>query len=455
MWNLRFTLSCMSFCSLFLFRCTTENLHESDNMEQLTTIKAEMQMLLKDKMLDVWYPKAIDSVDGGFLSMLDENWEPFGDQSKFIVTQARHLWTLAKAMERYPENSDYPRWAAHGFDFLKKKMWDQEFGGFYELRTKDGSRPQGKEADDKRAYGNSFGIYATAAYAKASGSQEAMEFAREAFRWMNTHSYDTQYSGYFQFLTREGVPFHLAKKPNEMSFNEYFKDQNSSIHIMEAYSELYRIWPNDTLGSRLEELMLLIRDKFTNQEGYMSLFYTIDLQPISYRDSSVMHWNYDHVSFGHDIETAFLILDASWSLKKDDPTTDVVTKRMVDHSIQLGLDQEVGGLYYKGYYFLNKMAIVDDQKSWWVEAEALNSLLLFDGLYPGEGYLEEFIKMWAYTSDYLIDWERGGWYNRGIDNYPEAVSSNKGAHWKGPYHTVRSIMNCIDMLEEREGKTNQ
>ena len=435
--------------ALLMNSCAPDSPMVNDNPGQLATIKEEMELLLKDKMLDVWYPKAIDSIDGGFLSMLDEDWEPFGDQSKFIVTQARHLWTLSKAMERYPDNTNYPGWAAHGFQFLKNSMWDQEFGGFYELRLKDGSRPMGEAADEKRAYGNSFGIYAAAAYAKASGDEEALEFAKEAFRWMNEHSYDTQYSGYFQFLTRDGTPFHLTKDPNEMSFNEYFKDQNSSIHIMEAYSELYRIWPNDTLGQRLEELMLLIRDKFTNDEGYMTLFYTLDLQPISYRDSAVMHRNFDHVSFGHDIETAFLILDASQALELEDARTDSVTRRMVDHSIQQGLDREVGGLFYKGYYFNQKMAIVDDVKSWWVEAEALNSLLLFDGLYPGEGYLGEFINMWDYTSKYLIDWERGGWYNRGIYNYPDAISSNKGAHWKGPYHTMRSVMNCIDMLEER------
>ncbi len=434
--------------------CSPQGQLPADNTK-LLDIRNEMEVLLKDKMLDVWYPVAIDSIDGGYLSMLDENWEPFGDQSKFIVTQARHLWTLAKAMERYPDNVDYPRWAAHGFQFLKGKMWDQEHGGFYELRTKNGLRPSGDEADEKRAYGNSFGIYAAAAYAKASGSNEALEFAKDAFRWLNEHSYDTLHGGYFQFLTHDGTPFHLARSPGEMSFNQYFKDQNSSIHIMEAYSELYRIWPNDTLGHRLEELMLLIRDKFTNPEGYMTLFYTLDLQPISYRDSAVMHWNFDHVSFGHDIETAFLILDASWALDREDPGTDLVTKKMVDHSIQQGLDNEVGGLYYKGYYFLNKMAIVDDVKSWWVEAEALNSLLLFDSLYPGEAYLGEFIEMWEYTSKYLIDWERGGWYNRGIDNYPEAIASNKGGHWKGPYHTMRSIMNCIDMLDNRNMATNQ
>ncbi|XOV93780.1 MAG: AGE family epimerase/isomerase [Bacteroidota bacterium] len=433
---------------LILIGCKEQTKQNSSNNEILL-VQEEMELLLKDKMLDVWYPVAIDSVDGGYLSMLDENWKPFGNQSKFIVTQARHVWTLAKAMERYPDNPNYSRWAEQGFQFLKNAMWDQEYGGFYELRLKDGVRPEGKDSDDKRAYGNSFGIYASAAYAKASGNKEALEFAKTAFRWLNEHSYDPDNGGYFQFLTKEGTPYHLVKKPGEMTFNQYFKDQNSSIHIMEAYTELYRIWPNDTLGQRLDELMLLIRDHYTNPEGYLSLFFTIDLKPISYRDSSIMNWNYDHVSFGHDIETAYLILDASDALGKKDPRTDTVTKKMVDHSIEKGLDKNVGGLYYKGYYFLGEMAIVDDQKSWWVEAEAMNSLLLFDGLYPNQGYLEEFYGMWAYNKRYLIDWDRGGWYNRGLDNYPDAITSNKGAHWKGPYHTFRSIANCIDMIGKR------
>lgn len=445
---LKFAFQISMFGFLILAGCQTKE-NTIDDRSKLTEIRDEMKILLKDKMLDAWYPTAIDSVDGGFLSVLDENWQPYGDQTKFIVTQARHVWSLARAMERYPENEQYAQWAAHGFKFLSEKMWDQEEGGFYELRLKNGDQPPGQNPDEKRAYGNSFGIYASAAYARATGSEEALEFAKETFRWMNKHSYDPIHGGYFQFLTREGRPFHEVY--DSLPFYQYYKDQNSSIHIMEAFSELYRIWPNDTLRNRLEDLFLLIRDDITNPEGYMTLFFTLDWKPVSFRGEPIHYWNFDHVSFGHDIETAFLLLDASDALGRNDAETDTITKRMVDHSISMGLDRKTGGLYYKGYYFLDEMAIVDDQKSWWVEAEALNSLLLFDGLYPEEGYLEEFISMWDYSKKYLIDWERGGWYNRGYDNFPEAKNANKGAHWKSPYHTLRSIKNCIDMLDKKLG----
>ncbi len=403
-----------------------------------------MHYLLKDRMLDVWYPRAIDSIDGGYLSVLDDRWRPKDDQGKFIVTQARHLWTLSVAMERY-EDKVFSEGARHGFEFLRDKMWDPEFGGFYDFRTKDGGIPEGQAANDKRAYGNSFAIYGLSAYARASGNEEALELAKEGFRWLEAHSYDSVYGGYNQFLTREGVPYHKAY--DNIPYYQYFKDQNYSIHIMEAYTELYRLWPNDTLKKKLTDLFYLIRDEITNKDGHMTLFFYQDWSPVSYKDSAQVTYRFDHVSFGHDIETAYLLLEASNALGIYDKTTLDKTKLMVDHSLK-GMDREVGGLFEKGYYFANELTIVDSTKSWWPQVEGMNSLLLFYSLFPEqEQYREAFISLWDYCDQYMIDWENGGWYTKGVDKEPMSKTSNKGDYWKGPYHTTRSLINCIDLLE--------
>lgn len=431
--------------SMFLFSCQKKSERGEGSSLSLNEIGEKMHYLLKDRMLGIWYPRAIDSIDGGYLSVLDDQWKPRTDQGKFIVTQARHLWTLAVAMERY-DDKVFSAGARHGFEFLRDKMWDSEFGGFYDLRTKAGGVPEGDAANDKRAYGNSFAIYGLSAYARASGNKEALELAKKGFWWLEAHSFDSIYGGYNQYLTREGIPYHEAYG-DDIPYYQHFKDQNYSIHIMEAYTELYRLWPNDTLKEKLTHLFYLIRDKITNEDGHMTLFFYQDWSPVSYKDSAEINYRFDHVSFGHDIETAYLLLEASNVLGIYDETTLEKTKLMVDHSLK-GIDEDVGGLFERGYYFNGELAIVDSTKSWWPQVEGMNSLLLFYGLFPKqEQYKESFISLWNYCDQYMIDWENGGWYTKGIDKEAELKTSNKGGYWKGPYHTTRSLVNCIDLLE--------
>jgi mannobiose 2-epimerase len=97
-----------------------------------------------------------------------------------------------------------------------------------------------------------------------------------------------------------------------------YKDQNSSIHLLEAFTELYSIWPDVLVRKRLEEMLELVRDTITSPQGYLVLFLHPDWKPVSFRDSAeaiiLKHRNLDHVSFGHDVETAFLMLEASHTL---------------------------------------------------------------------------------------------------------------------------------------------
>ena len=151
-----------------------------------------------------------------------------------------------------------------------------------------------------------------------------------------------------------------------------YKDQNSSIHLLEAFTELYLVWPDELLRGRLEELLLIIRDTITAEEGYMRLFFEADWTPVSFRDSSEeeirKHYYLDHVSFGHDVETAFLMLEASHALElKNDTLTLQKGKKMVDHSLRNGWDNDLGGFYDGGYYFSSEedLQIINANKNRW------------------------------------------------------------------------------------------
>jgi mannobiose 2-epimerase len=166
----------------------------------------------------------------------------------------------------------------------------------------------------------------------------------------------------------------------------------------------------------------------------------------------------DHVSFGHDIEAAYLMLEAAEALglPVDGPTL-TVARKMVDHTLARGWDTDRGGIYYEGYYFRgDSFAVINRSKNWWVQAEGLNSLLQMSRLFPqDQKYEQAFRKQWDYIRTYMIDPEHGGWYENGLDNDPDAEKAPKAAIWKANYHNARALMNCIRLLEKDSKKEEQ
>jgi cellobiose epimerase len=410
-----------------------------------------MRASLRNELLAPWYPRALDHDSGGFLSQFDYRWQPTGAQEKMIVTQARHVWTNARAAQFFPEDTTYLPAAAHGFAFLRDRMWDRQKGGFFWLVSRGGNVKKDEPGRVvKQAYGNAFGIYALAGYYDASHDDAALRLAQDAFRWLNAHAHDPVYRGYFNYMERDGTPL------RDGYHNDPPKDQNSSIHILEAFTELYRVWPDPVLRDRLQEMLVLIRDRIRVDPGYLTLFAAADWTPVSYRDSSgaVREKNhyYDHVSFGHDVETAYLMIEASEALGlSNDSVTARVAKQMVDHALRNGWDDAAGGFYDEGYYLKGRseITITHDTKNWWAQAEGLNTLLLMADRYPSDPlrYDEKFLKQWAYIDTYLIDHQYGGWYQGGLDKEPQARTALKGQIWKAAYHDGRALMNVIRRLE--------
>jgi mannobiose 2-epimerase len=275
--------------------------------------------------------------------------------------------------------------------------------------------------------------------------------------WLEKNSHDPIYKGYYQYLNRDGS--HVIRTADIPGTSDIgYKDQNSSIHLLEAFTELYKVWKDPLVKERLQEMLHLIRDTIVTPQGYLQLYFTYDWKPVSYRDSSdaVIKKNHyiDHVSFGHDVETAYLMKEATEALgNMHDAKTAAVGKKMVDMALQNGWDDSLGGFYDEGYYFKNKpgLTITYKSKNWWSQAEALNTLLMFSDMYPNDpmNYLQKFFKEWQYVQTYLIDHEHGDWYEEGLDQEPQRKTALKAHIWKGPYHVFRALMNCIDRIEKK------
>lgn len=417
----------------------------------------EIERSFHEECLQVWYPRVKDEEHGGYLSDFDAEWKPNGRQEKFVVSQARHVWTTSQAAAFLGDDA-YKSLAEHGFTFLRERMWDSENGGFHSRLTRDG---EVLGQFGKSAYGNAFAIYGLASYHAASGDEEALDLAVRTFEWLEEKSWDEEFGGYVDRLENDGA---WRGETTERDFEEPWrhvglKDYNSSIHLLEAFTALYGQWPDPLLEKRLGAMLEIVRDRFTTEKGYLQLYFFQDWTPVSFREKDrsevVEHLSWDHVSWGHDVETAYLLLEASHALgEEDDSATKAVAKKLVDHALETGWDEDRGGFFEAGYYFKGNDAVevLSEDKVWWAQAESMNSLLLMSRHYPEEArYFHLFHKQWDYNQAYLIDGKSGGWYAEGLDTAPDAAHWPKAQIWKTSYHTARAYMNCIQMLREALG----
>jgi len=422
-----------------------------------TTNSSPLADILEESLfkyiIELWYPRDLDTTYGGFISDLDRDWSlSESSQVKALVQQARHVWATSRIYEAYPEKQEFMDYATHGFRFLRDAMWDREYGGFHAYCNRDGS-PQDSTIQERRIYGQAFALYGLSQYYRMSKDPEALDLAKKGFLWMEEHTHDPRYGGYFETLMQDGTPTHLGTGAGDSPFAG-IKDFNSSIHLMEAITELYRIWPDSLVRVRLEEMFFLIRDTFVHPDGYLQLYFHPDWTLVSdggkeeslQGDGKYSH----HFTYGHDVETAFLLLETAHILGwGENDKTHWIAKRLVDHSLESGWDHVSGGFFDAGKEIDGEIRIINKHKSWWGAVEGLNALLLMHTLYPDDpnDYYGKFLKSWEHIDTYLIDKEFGGWYNHALDTYPESVNRRKSHIWKTTYHNLRGVLNCIEMLQ--------
>ncbi len=411
-----------------------------DNYRKLAD---EVETTLHRDVLDLWFPRTVDDVHGGFRSDFTRDWQPGAKSGgKFSVFQGRMTWISSQVALRRPELKEkFLPIAQHGIEYLANTLWDKQYGGFYWGLNDDGTISP-SYTDGKHLYGISFGIYGAAAAHQATKDPKALDLAQKAFRWIDEHAHDSKNGGYFEWLTREGKvvsgnPDAVTLQPIPVAgFPIGYKSMNTHIHLLESFTQLYEVWKDDTLRQRLEELLAINRDKICVQPGVMNLYYTNDWRPYP-----------DHDSYGHDVETAYLMLEAEDVLGHGhDSKTEHMAKLLVDHALANGWDETYGGFYQDGTTFGKPESRL---KEWWVQMEGLNSLLLMHEKYGKQTdvYFKAFQLQWQFIKTYQIDTEFHGVYEMvGPDGKP--VNPNKGRIWKAAYHDGRALLNVSERLRK-------
>jgi cellobiose epimerase len=414
------------------------------NKDNYLKLAGEMETTLRRDVLGVWFPRAIDNDNGGFYSNFTREWQRQKSEGKFSVFQGRMTWLAAQVVMKRPDLKDqFLPVVSHGLDYLGNVMWDKQYGGFF-WGLDDKGQITERYTDGKHLYGNSFGLYGAAAAYQATHDAKALELAKVSFRWLDEHAHDAKNGGYFEWLTRDGKVVQAKFETGRVQtvplagFPLGYKSMNTHIHLLESFAQLYELWQDETLRQRLAELLTVVRDKICVGPGVMNLYFTNDWRAIP-----------DHDSYGHDVETAYLLLEAEEVLgggPQHDPKTERMAKMLVDHALAYGWDETYGGFYREG---TTAGPPEDLRKEWWVQMEGLNALLLLHEKHGSttDLYFKAFQQQWQFIRDHQVDHEFGGLYDT-VERDGTVHEYTKGRIWKESYHEGRALLNVTARLRK-------
>lgn len=390
--------------------------------------KYEFLKELNDTILPFWI-KLLDYENGGSYGTVDYNLHLYKESPKGGVIGARHLWAYSSAYIITKEET-YIRAAEHSYQFLINSLWDAENSGIYWLVDYMGN----PLISTKHIYAQSFAIYGLSEYVKASKNEEALKRAIDLFYLIEETCYSEKHGGYFEEFT---IDWH--QKENEL-LNEgsgAIFTTNSHLHLLEAYTNLYSVWPSEHLLGRITHLLDLFRTKIYNEKGYYC--------QVSFDNNWIP--TKDTYSYGHDIETSWLLTATLQVTKLNRPDIIEMNKHIAYRVATEGIDAD-GSIYDA---LSNGM--VNKTRVWWAQAEAVIGFYNAYQLTNDEIFITYSEKVWNYIQEKIHDPRPNGeWYSR-IDEKGEIISSmrsekyqtpeNIADSWKGFYHNGRL---CYEML---------
>ena len=384
-----------------------------------------MQDVVENNILCFWQDKMVDHENGGFYGRIDGTNVLHSEAEKGAILNARILWSFSAAY-RVLGNPEYLRMATYAKDYFIEHFLDKEYGGVYWSVDFKGNPLNTR----KQFYAIGFAIYGLSEYARATGNQEALDNAIQLYECIEKHALDHEYNGYIEAMTRDWQPI-ADMRLSELDAN-FPKSQNTHLHIIEPYANLYRIWKSPQLEASLRNIIGIFTDKILNPDTHhLDLFFEMDWT----RGAGQLE------SYGHDIECSWLmheaalVLNDSEVLKKMEPIV-----QMVANASEKGLNRD-GSMIHEANLDTGH---VDDDLHWWVQAEAVVGFANIYQYFGNEDALDKSLRCWDYIKRNLIDYEHGEWYwSRHVDGTLNRVD-DKAGFWKCPYHNSRM---CLEIIE--------
>jgi cellobiose epimerase len=385
---------------------------------------SELSIELRN-ILGYWTDHATSASEEGFYGRIDNDGTVYKNAPKGAVLNARILWTFSAAFN-YTKQERYLAIADKAYQYLKKYFVDKEFGGAFWTVDHDGKPLDTK----KQIYALAFLQYACSEYYQCNQLTEAKELAVTLYDLIEKHSYDKIAGGYFEAFSYDWRKIDdvrlSAKDENEN------KTMNTHLHVLESYTNLYRIHPSDDLKKTIISLINIFLDQIINPvTNHLDLFFN---------DQWVSKNNI--ISYGHDIEAAWLIQEAAEVIRDDQ-----LIKKSKAAALKLaiaateGLDRD-GGLWYE----MENGHLVK-QKHWWPQAEAIVGFFNAWQVSGDETFLRHSLNTWEFVKNKIIDKRNGEWL-WGVDEAGRPMAKeDKVGIWKCPYHNGRACLEIIKRIQ--------
>jgi len=422
-------------------------------------MRDEMQDVLQNNILHFWQTKMVDRENGGFYGRIDGQGVLHPEAEKGAILNARILWSFSAAY-RVLGLPEYLEMATYAKDYFLEHFFDKNYGGVYWSVDYKG-RPLNTR---KQFYAIGFAIYGLSEYARATGDREALDYAISLYECIEEHSFDSIHNGYIEACTREWGKI-ADMRLSELDAN-YPKSQNTHLHIIEPYTNLYRCLKEmqastscdyvPVLGSvlpigitvpietiaRIEGSLRNLIDIFTDyilnpETHHLDLFFEMDWT----RGAGHLE------SYGHDIECSWLMHEAALVLGDQKVLRKVEqVVREVAKASEKGLRPD-GSMIHEANLDTNH---ADDDLHWWVQAENVVGWFNIYQYFGDEDALGKAVRCWEYIKGQLIDYDNGEWFwSRHPDGTLNLVD-DKAGFWKCPYHNSRM---CLEIIERTASDT--
>ena len=386
----------------------------------------EIRQHLTETIIPFWSHLKDDEY-GGYYGYVDYDLQVDKKAEKGCILNSRILWFFSNAYLLLKEEELLEQ-ATHAYTFLKEKCLDKEKGGIYWSLQYDGT----PKDTTKHTYNQAFAIYALSSYYDASKDEEALLLAKQLFKIVEETCKDEY--GYLEAFTRDFQPESNEKLSENGVIAE--KTMNTLLHVLEAYTELYRVTKEEQVGNQIKYMLDLVSDKVYNKElGRQEVFF----------DKT---WNslIDLYSYGHDIETSWLV-DRAVEVLKDKHYEEII------YPITAKMAENIYHRAYIDHSVVNEAenGVVDTTRVWWVQAEAMVGFLNgYEKNLQKTQYLEAVKDIWNYIKEYMVDKREHSEWFWSLDERKNPNKKPIVEPWKCPYHNGRM---CIEVIRRMEHVT--
>ncbi len=399
-----------------------------NDQERLIQLAHKVNLEISRDVLPYWVKMSPDHRYGGFVGQITSQGTANTPSDKGIILNTRILWTFSAAYRTYG-NKEYLDLARRSLEYLTEHFWDPRDGGVYWSVSS-----KGEPVDrTKYLYAQAFALYGLSEFCRAEPGTGPMEYATRLQNLIEQHCFCSDHNGYHEVFSHDWQPLNGIPLGSDELSSKF--SMNTHLHLMEAYANFYRIRPSEVLASRLQNLVRLHTEKmFDPGIGHFYGYFDQNWERTSRR-----------YSFGHDIEAAWLLMDAARLLSDQDLSNEVesVAHKIADSTLREGVDHVRGGLYNSGK--LGK--VINSDKEWWAQAEAVVGFVYLWQLYEKKEYLQAAESIWDFIMNKVKDTTLGEWFFLVDADGKPYREYDKIGPWKCPYHSSRCAMELRSIFE--------